>query len=64
MTMQKILIREMRKVQQKRYIFYAFAYPNEIYEVRSRLKDANINYRTEPVIKNNAVIGYKVFTRC
>ena len=61
-TIREITEEEMRKVHNyPRYVFYTFAYPSEISEVRRRLRLSRIPFRTEKVVEGGKLIGWNVF---
>lgn len=59
-TMFNTLKCELNKIRNNS--FYNVVYVNEIDEVRHRFRIAKVRFRTEPIIKNNNIIAYKVYT--
>jgi hypothetical protein len=61
-TFKEITREQLKKVYNyERWItIMPFVYTYEIDEVRKKLALSGIRYRTEPVVKNEILIGYKV----
>lgn len=55
---------ELRKIRNyPRFRYYGFALPHEIEDIRARLRMANMQFRTEKIVKENKLVGWKVLVR-
>lgn len=62
--MSKMLNMELKKIRDyPRFNFHSFAFPNEIEEVRRRLKISKVEFRTKPVTEDGMIVGYNVYIR-
>tara|TARA_Y100000310_G_scaffold323597_1_gene384244 strand:- start:900 stop:1106 length:207 start_codon:yes stop_codon:yes gene_type:complete len=61
--MRRIQEEEMRKMRlMRQWHFHGFAYPQEIDEVREKLRLSGVRFRTEKVFEQGRLKGYKIFT--
>jgi len=45
----------------ERWTFNGFVYPHEINEVRKRLRDSGLKFRTDKIQRNKKLAGYRVY---
>ena len=53
--------RAIREFKREERILYPLVYPNEISEIKHRLKLANVHYRTEKVFDENNIFAGRKF---
>jgi len=61
-TMRKIMVGEFRKLRNyPRWTLFQIVNPDEINNIRVKLRESRVKYKTISIIRGNTIMGYKIY---